>query len=166
MFDADRCNLGQLSCKQHLASPSGRDPAQPPPVGTGVMRIAPDGQLLMFNNGYASMNQRAGAASGASRPYSAVTGFVIDPVAKTATPGPTFDDNRAISSIICSSAFLSPDGSMLLQYSQAENGTVLRMKGLNPQQQTVFDFSYPTVFGCINSWNATIVPFENIRFSS
>lgn len=136
------------------------------PIGQHSLSIAPDGELLMFNNGYASMNQPAGAAIGASRLYSAVTGFFIDPVAKTATPGITFDDNKTVHSIICSSAYISPDGSMLIQYSQAENGTILRMKGLNPERQTVFDFSYSTVFGCINSWSATIVPFANIRFSS
>lgn len=136
------------------------------PIGQHSLSITSDGQLLMFNNGYASQNQPAGAPIGASRPYSAVTGFFIDPVAKTASPGISFDDNKSVQSIICSSAYISQDGSLLIQYSQAENATVLRMKGLDPQRKTVFDFSYPNRFGCMNGWNASIVPFGNIRFES
>jgi hypothetical protein len=136
------------------------------PIGQHSLSLTPDGQLLMFNNGFESLNMPAGAPAGASRNYSAVTAFIIDPIAMTATPGLTFDDNRSLRSPICSSAYLSEDGSMLINYSQTENSTVLRVKGLNPQQQVVFDFSYPTTFGCASSWNSVIVPFENLRFTN
>ena len=88
------------------------------------------------------------------------------PVAMTATPGLTFDDNRSIFSPICSSAYLSADGSMLVNYSQSENFSVLRLKGLDPQRNVIFDFSFPTSPGCSTSWNSEFVPFDHIQFTS
>lgn len=134
------------------------------PIGQHSLSLVRDGELMMFNNGYESMNQPAGTPAGSSRGYSAVTAFRIDAAAMTARPSLTFDDGRSVYSSICSSAYLTGDGSMLLTYSHVGSGDVIRVVGLNPQRQTVFDLSYPTGFGCTTMWNSTVVSLEELRF--
>ncbi len=136
------------------------------PIGQHSLSLLGNGDLMMFNDGLQSLNLAAGLPVGASRAYSAVTAFKIDAAALTATPGFTFDDNQSIFSSLCSSAYQAPNGSTLINYSQAENGTVMRIKGLDPSKKIVFDFQFPTSYGCTNGWNSTIIPFENLVFTS
>ncbi len=135
------------------------------PIGQHSLSLRPDGQLLLFDNGYQSLNMPEGEAAGTTRGYSAVRSYKIDPSAMTASMDFTYDDDRRVYSSICSSAYLAADGSMLVTYSHLGAGETARIKGLDPQQRTIFDFSYPTGFGCTTSWNTVIVPFGDIRFN-
>ena len=84
----------------------------------------------------------------------------------TATPGLLFDDDQSLYSPICSSAYLSGDQSMLVDYAESANSTIARLKGFDPQRKLVFDFSFATDARCGTAWNAQIVPFEKLQFTS
>lgn len=131
------------------------------PIGQHATSITADGLLLMFNDGFPSANQPAGAPAGDARTYSAVSAYAIDPVAMTAREQWRFDYDKTILSQICSSAYMAKGGSMLVNYSVAQNRTKARLVGLDPARQVMFDFEYPTT-GCATSWNAEPIGFEGL----
>jgi arylsulfate sulfotransferase len=135
------------------------------PIGQHAVSIAPDGNLLLFNDGLASIaaNQPAGVALGETRGYSAVSSYTIDEAAFTAQEAWRFDHERSIYSDICSSAYETADGSVLANYAVAELRTKARLMGLDSARAVVFDFEYPTS-GCNTSWNAQPIPFEALSF--
>lgn len=135
------------------------------PVGQHALSLLPDGQILLFNNGRASLNAPSGAPIGVDMAYSAVGSYRIDPETKQATETSRFEYDKSILSRYCSSAYQSKDGSMLVNYAQANNDGA-RIVGLDPGKQIVFDIKLPNTpnTGCNTSWNAGIVPFENMVF--
>ena len=139
------------------------------PIGQHAVSITPQGYLQIFNNGFQSGHQPASQPTGAYRPYSTVSTYVIDEVNHTATDVSEFDYNQSISSIICSSGYTEQDGSMLVSYayvpSVASPGTfVARLVGVNPASNVTFDFEYPTN-GCGTSFNARVIRFESLSFN-
>ncbi len=136
-----------------------------PPVGQHAVSTTSDGQLLLFNNGQASLNQPAGAAAGINIAYSEVLRYQIDPTAKTATVTWNFDNGQAVRSDYCSSAYQSNGTSMLVTYARAQNASIAKLVGLNPAGSIVFDFELPNSVGCNTAWNAEPVPFESLVFN-
>lgn len=132
------------------------------PVGQHALSINRDGLLLLFNNGYPSLRQPAGEPEGESRTYSAISAYRIDDATRTATEEWSFDHDQEIWSAVCSSVYEGADGSLLLNYAWADDGARTRIIGLNPAREKVFDFEYVNDGGCRTSWNAMIVPFENL----
>jgi arylsulfate sulfotransferase len=124
------------------------------PIGQHSVTIAHDGSLMLFNNGYGSLNQPAGAPAGDSRAYSAVSDYRIDEAAGTVQQAWSFDYAQSISSIICSSARDTSDGSVLVNYAVAENLTAARVVGLDATHAVAFDFRFANASGCNTSWNA------------
>ena len=133
------------------------------PIGQHATSITADGLLLLFNDGFWSNNQPAGAPRGVNLNYSAVSAYRIDPATMTATEAWNFDYDKTIYSGACSSAYESSDQSVLVTYSRADNATRARLVGLDKQHQVVFDFEYGNT-GCNTAWNAIPVPFENLSF--
>lgn len=131
------------------------------PIGQHSATIAPDGSLMVFNNGYESLNQPAGAPAGQSRAYSAVSDYVIDETARTVTEAWHFDYGQSVSSLVCSSARSTSDGSVLVDYAVAEGLTAARLVGLQPTHAVAFDFRYATS-GCNTSWNAQPIALESL----
>ena len=119
---------------------------------------------MVFNDGFPSVNQPAGAPAGASRPYSAVSAYSIDPASMTAEEVWDFDDGKSLDSIICSSAYEAAEKSLLVDYAFADGGTVARLVGLDANHNVVFEFAYVNNVGCSTSWNAVPVPLDNMRF--
>lgn len=135
------------------------------PVGQHAVSITHDGLLQLFNDGLGSVNQPAGAPSGETRSYSAVSAYAIDPSSRTAVESRRFDYGQSIFSSVCSSAYEAPVGtSVLVSYAVADNGTHARLVGLDAGQNVSFDFEYATS-GCNTSWNAQPIPFESMRFN-
>ncbi|WP_158080886.1 aryl-sulfate sulfotransferase [Pelomonas sp. KK5] len=132
------------------------------PIGQHGITISPDKKLLLFNNGYQSFQQPAGAPQGDSRNYSAVVAYTIDAAGKTATENWRFDYNKSIFADICSNPQQTPDGSILVNYASASGRTTSRQVGLNPQHQVVFDFELPTTL-CQTSYHSTVVPLEALN---
>jgi hypothetical protein len=133
------------------------------PIGQHALSITSDGLLMLFNDGYASLNQPADAPAGENRAYSAVSAYALDPVAHTAREAWRFDHDQELLSTICSSVYEGADQSLLVNYAVAENWTKARLMGLDADHEVVFDFEYPTSF-CNTSWNAVPIPFDDLTF--
>ena len=134
------------------------------PIGQHSVGIAHDGSLLLFNDGFASLNQPAGAPAGASRTYSAVSDYVIDATAATATQAWSFDHGQTLYSSICSSARAAADGSVLVDYAEADSGATTHIVGLDPNHGQVFEYTYPNAAGCNTAWNAQPIAMESLAY--
>ena len=134
------------------------------PIGQHAVSITSDGLLMLFNDGFASVNQPAGAPAGSSRSYSAVSAYSIDPVARTAQEVWDFDYGQSIFSGVCSSAYEAPGKSLLVDYAYADSGASARLVGLDASHNVVFDFEYASSF-CTTSWNAIPIPLEGMQFN-
>jgi len=134
------------------------------PIGQHSTTIAPDGNLLLFNNGTPSFNEPAGAPAGSKRKYSAVSSYVVDEFHRTVQQAWSFDYGQALRSPLCSSARQVSDGSVLVDYAQADNKQHARLVGLNPGHQVVFDYAYANPGGCNTSWNAQPIALDSMTF--
>ena len=134
------------------------------PIGQHATSITAAGFLMLYNNGFPSANQPPGAPVGDARAYSAVSTYSIDPIARTAREVRRFDYGQTILSTVCSSAYEAPGQSILVNYAVANNFTKVRLLGLDPAQQVVFDFEYPNTTRCNVAWNSTPVPLEQMHF--
>jgi hypothetical protein len=129
------------------------------PVGQHGINIAPDGNLLLFNNGTASLNQPAGAPAGLQRDYSAVSSYVIDEAAGTATEQWHFDYGQTTLAPFCSSTQQAADGSVLIDYATANGLQNAYLVGLDAQHNVAFDYRYANV-GCSTAWNSQPIALD------
>ena len=106
----------------------------------------------------------AGAPAGASRTYSAVSDYVIDATAATATQAWSFDHGQTLYSSICSSARAAADGSVLVDYAEADSGATTHIVGLDPNHGQVFEYTYPNAAGCYTAWNAQPIAMESLAY--
>ena len=134
------------------------------PIGQHATTIAPDGNLLLFNNGTPSFNEPAGAPAGAKRKYSAVSSYVVDEFHRTVQQAWSFDYGQTLRSPLCSSARQVSDGSVLVDYAQADNKKHARLVGLNPSHQVVFDYEYANANACNTAWNAQPIALDSLTF--
>ena len=136
------------------------------PIGQHALSITPDGLLMLFNDGLGSSNEPAGEPAGQTRTYSAVSTYSIDPVAMTAQEARDYDAGQTLYSPVCSSAYESPDKSLLVDYAVADDETEAVLVGLDPNQNTVFEFEYAAAAaGCDTSWNARPFPLDNLQIT-
>jgi arylsulfate sulfotransferase len=140
-----------LRAKALLLSPGGLYP-----IGQHAISITSKGHLMLFNDGFGSLNQPAGDPAGESRTYSAVSAYSIDTATMTAQNVWNFNAGKTIYSDLCSSAYEAPDTSLLVDYSTADGGAEAMLMGLDLNHQVVFEFQYPS-HNCDAGWNA--VPF-------
>ena len=131
------------------------------PVGQHALSIAPDGKLMLFNNGTASFNNPAGTPAGVNPGFSAVSKYTIDEAAHTAAEVWTYEHNRDLWSDICSSAYQVSQGGYLINYSTAYNRTRAKLIGLDANGKVAFDYEYPNQ-GCDTSFNAVAVDFGSL----
>lgn len=133
------------------------------PIGQHALSITPDGLLMLFNDGFGSINQPAGY-EGQTRTYSAVSAYSIDPTSMTAQEVWRYDAGQTIYSSVCSSAYELPDKSLLIDYATADNGADALLVGLDADRNIEFEIQYPTV-GCNTSWNARPFPLDDLVIS-
>ena len=93
------------------------------PIGQHAISITSSGHLLLFNDGYASVSQPAGAPTGENRSYSAVSAYSIDAGTMSATNIWNFDNGQSVYSPVCSSAYKAPQESLLVDYATADDVT-------------------------------------------
>jgi hypothetical protein len=129
-----------------------------PPIGQHALSILPDGGLLLFNNGTASLNNLPGVPNGATLPYSAPVKYAIDEQARTAAAVWTFEHDPSVVSDICSSVFQAGADSYLVTYSVAEARTKARLMGIDTSGKVAFDFEYPTRL-CATAFLAAPIDF-------
>ncbi|WP_170976661.1 aryl-sulfate sulfotransferase [Massilia sp. HP4] len=114
------------------------------PIGQHSLSVAPNGELILFNNGLASFNQPAGAPAGQNRSYSTPSRYAIDDKARTAREVWTWDANRELLSDICSSTYEGAPGQYLVAYSSLAARTKARLVALDGAGQVAFDYAYPS----------------------
>ncbi|WP_162600586.1 MULTISPECIES: aryl-sulfate sulfotransferase [unclassified Massilia] len=129
-----------------------------PPVGQHALSIAPDGTLMLFNNGTASMNQPPGAPAGSNPGFSAVSRYAIDEAAGTAAEVWTYEHGRDTWADVCSSAYQVREGGSLIDYASAYGRTRARLVGLDANGRLAFDYEYPTM-RCDTIFNAAPIDF-------
>ena len=136
------------------------------PVGQHAPSITSSGSLMIFNDGFGSMNQPTGAPAGETRTYSTVSAYDINGTDLVATERWQFDYDQTIYSRICSSAYEARDQSVLVSYSMASGGAKARLVGLNAAREVVFDLEYNNTSGiaCSTSWNAIPIPLDNLIY--
>jgi arylsulfate sulfotransferase len=133
------------------------------PIGQHALSLTSDGQLMLFNDGYASLNQPAGAPAGANRAYSAVSVYSIDPSTMSAHETWRFDHGQTILSPVCSSAYAGGGGTLLIDYASAENFAHMRLVGLDASHATAFEYMYRNPAGCQTGWNTTPIAFDDLQ---
>jgi arylsulfate sulfotransferase len=134
------------------------------PIGQHALSINPAGQLMLFNDGLGSANEPTGEPAGQTRLYSAVSAYTIDPTTMTATNVWNYDMGQTIFSSVCSSAYQTSDGSMLVDYATAANISEAILVGLDPNQNVIFEYEYPT-YECNTSWNSRPFPLDNLQIT-
>ena len=132
------------------------------PIGQHATSINSAGLLMLFNDGGPSVNTPAGAPTGESRLYSAVSAYEIDPIKMTAREVLHFDYGKTILSDVCSSVYEAQEGSMLVDYAAASNRQKARLVGLDSSLKVIFDFEYASPITCSTSWNAQPIYFESM----
>lgn len=128
------------------------------PVGQHAVSIAPDGNLMLFNNGTASFNQPSGTPPGVNPGFSAASKYAIDEAARTAAEVWTYEHNRDIWSDICSSAYQVSQGGYLIDYATAYGRTRSKLVGLDANGKVAFDYEYPSEI-CNTIWIAVAIDF-------
>ena len=131
------------------------------PIGQHSLSIAPDGKLMLFNNGTASFNNPPDTPAGVNPGFSAVSKYAIDDTARTAAEVWTYEHNRDIWSDICSSAYQVNQGGYLINYSTAYGRTRAKLVGLDVSGNVAFDYEYPNQ-GCDTSFNAVAIDFGSL----
>jgi hypothetical protein len=131
------------------------------PIGQHSLSIAPDGKLMLFNNGTASFNNPSGTPAGANPRFSAVSKYAIDEAARTAAEVWTYEHNRDLWSEICSGAQQVSDGSYLISYSAISGRTRVKLLGLDASGNIAFDYEYPT-FACDTVFKAVVIDFGSL----
>jgi arylsulfate sulfotransferase len=131
------------------------------PIGQHGLSITPHGLLMLFNDGLGSLNQPSGEPAGQTRTYSAVSAYAIDESAMTAQNVWNYDAGQAIYSEICGSAYLTDDGSLLVDFAAADNLTEAYLIALSPSHSVAFEFEYATTT-CNTTWNARPIPLDDL----
>ena len=134
------------------------------PMGQHATSFTSDGNLMIFNDGFGSLNQPAGQPTGANLGYSAVTAYSIDASAMTAKVAWNFDYGKTVLSQVCGSSY-EAGKSYLVTYSTAAGWTQARLVGLDSSKNAVFDFQYDSPQTCGTAWNAIPVPFEDLQIT-
>lgn len=132
------------------------------PIGQHSLSIASNGDLLLFNNGYGSLNQPAGTSPGASRDYSTPSRYVIDESSRTAAETWTYSPTPAIFSDICSSVYEGGAANhYLITYSVAAARTSTRLVALDSDGKLAFSYAYPST-ECAVAFNSKAIDFSDL----
>jgi len=131
------------------------------PIGQHGINFAPDGSLLLFNDGLASFNQPAGAPVGQSRAYAAVSDYTIDAATMTAVENWHYDHGQTYDSGICSSVQQRRDGSLLIDYASSDNHTTMHLVGLDASRTVAFDYELASV-SCKAGWYAHPIGLDHL----
>jgi hypothetical protein len=126
-----------------------------PPIGEHAISIAHDNNLLLFDNGAASLHQ---TPAGASRTFSAPRKYTIDPVAKTATEVWNYLASPSILSSFCSSVYEDAPENYLIDYAVTGN-----FIGLDAGGNKIFHYRWKN--DCNMFWNSLPFHLESMYFA-
>lgn len=135
------------------------------PIGQHAISITSDGYIMVFNDGYGSLNQPTGEPAGLTRTYSEVNAYSVNTAAMTAQQVWSFNYGQSVFSRVCGSSYEAPEKSYLVDFATADNGQEARLVGLDSNLNVVFDFQYESPSQCGAAWNAIPVPLENLQIN-
>ncbi|MEY4367950.1 MAG: hypothetical protein RLZ28_1365, partial [Actinomycetota bacterium] len=128
------------------------------PIGQHAVSITSGGQLMLFDNGYASSVQ---TPAGASRDVSQPRRYVLDLANRTATETWAFAHSPAINSPICSSIYQS-GSSYLIDYA-SENWGNVRLVGIDGGNNIAFEYLLAGA-SWERGWNALPIHIEALTY--
>lgn len=131
------------------------------PIGQHSLSIASNGDLLLFNNGFASLEQPPGTSPGLTRSFSAPSRYTIDETARTAAEVWTYVTEPPVYSDICSSTYETTPGNYLVAYAAAAGRTRGRLLSVNSAGQLAFDYEFPSM-SCSTVFIVQPIAFGNL----
>jgi arylsulfate sulfotransferase len=134
------------------------------PIGQHAVSITSDGYVMVFNNGFGSVNQPSGRPAGVTRTYSAVSVYSMNTSTMTAHEAWGFEYGQTVYSAVCGSVYEAGQ-SYLIDYATAASFTKARLVGLDPSRNVVFDFQYNSPSTCAAAWNAIPVSLGNLQIN-
>lgn len=136
-------------------------PGSEAPIGQHSVTVTPAGELLLFDNGLASLSS-TNVPAGVSRNVSFLRKYHIDPSRKLASEVWRYSHTKAPYSSVCSSVY-QEGNSYLVDYAHVNgpNG-FLHLVGLDANSTVAFDFKYAG--DCWNAWNAKILHLGGLVF--
>ena len=135
------------------------------PVGQHGVSITSDGYVMIFNDGFGSLNQPSGTSAGITRTYSAVSTYSINTTTMTAHEVWDFDYRQTIFSAICGSSYEAPGKTYLVDFAAAANRTQARLVGLDRNHNVAFDFQYAQPTQCGAAWNAIPIQLDRLQIN-
>ena len=132
------------------------------PVGQHAVSITTGGYVMVFNDGYGSLNQPSGEPAGITRTFSEVSVYSINPTAMTASQVWKFDYGQSIYSEICGSSYEASGNTFLVDFANSDKLTHARLVGLDSSHNVVFDFQYDQPQPCGAAWNAIPIALEDL----
>jgi hypothetical protein len=129
------------------------------PIGQHALSFTSDGLLMLYDDGAPSFDQPPGEPAGATRPYSVVSAYAIDPAAMTAHEVWRYDHGQDIKTPMCGSAYQGANQSLLIDYATADASTHTRLVGLDAAHHVAFDYEYANE-SCSTGWNAQPIAFN------
>ena len=135
------------------------------PVGQHGVSITSDGYVMIFNEGFGSLNQPSGTSAGITRTYSAVSAYSINTTTMTAHEVWDFDYRQTIFSAICGSSYEAPGKTYLVDFAAAANRTQARLVGLDRNHNVAFDFQYAQPTQCGAAWNAIPIQLDTLQIN-
>jgi hypothetical protein len=134
------------------------------PIGQHGVSVTSDGYVMVFNDGYGSINEPAGEPAGLTRTYSEVSAYSIDTTTMTAQNVWNFNYGQTIYSSVCGSSY-EAGNSYLVDFATADSNQEARLVGLDSNRNIVFDFQYQSATPCSAAWNAIPIPMENLQIN-
>jgi arylsulfate sulfotransferase len=134
------------------------------PIGQHALSITSDGNLLLFDNGKASLNHAP--FQGIDRTYSAPRKYQINIPGNTATELWNYNAGQAFYSPFCSSVYEDAPSNYLVDYAilnLATPPTLAELLGLDASGVKIFHYRYPTS-SCDTLYNTSPIHFENVVF--
>jgi arylsulfate sulfotransferase len=134
------------------------------PIGQHGVSITADGYVMVFNDGFASLNPPPGEPAGLNRTFSEVSAYSVNSTTMTAQNVWNFNYGQTIFSGICGSSYESGK-SYLVDFATADNRQEARLVGLDANKKVVFDFQYASPVACGVAWNAIPISMENLQIN-
>ena len=136
------------------------------PIGQHGVSVTSDGYVMVFNDGFNSLQEPVGEPAGENRLFSEVTTYSVNTSTMTAQVVWHFDYGKTILSQICGSSYEAAGKTYLVDFATADAYKEARLVGLDANHNVVFDFAYQSPFDCAAAWNAIEVPMEDMQISN
>ena len=139
-------------------------PGSLPQIGQHSPSFTYDQRILVMDNGFHSLYQMP---PGENRTYASPRKYAVDVVTRTATEVWNYENNQAIYTPLCSSAYEDAPLNYLVDYAiiggLGTDDGLAQILGLDGSGERVFYYQYPAL-GCGKAYRSLPLHLENTRF--